>query len=213
MLSMEEPVPRRRLIAQIACATELFPGQMHLGNANVSKPGPAQPITHLERLPEMLLQSLVAKGAEGEIVVFMLGVMGGVLPRLVLRHPSQARAIEQKHGEVMHRVHRRQDRQEPPARLQARVDLPQRLLKVTDRLGVGVPGQAAQVKARRKEAPAATRLLANVQPAHATTEAALARTVTAARKAGVDGFTFYNFGLLRLEQLRWIGAACRSALE
>jgi hypothetical protein len=39
-------------------------------------------------------------------------------------------------------------------------------------------------------------------------EEAIVKVVGEAKAAGVDGFTFYNYGLLRLEQLRWIGTAC-----
>src|SRR5579864_4143287 len=92
-LGVEEPIPRRRLIAQVVGAAELLPRQMHFGHANASKAGPPQAIAHLERLPKMLLQSLIAKGAEREIVVFVFGVMGRVLPGFVGRHAGRARAI------------------------------------------------------------------------------------------------------------------------
>jgi hypothetical protein len=86
--------------------------------------------------------------------------------------------------------------------------VPRRVNKVTDRLGIGVPAAAEQVKAAREGLDADKRLLANVQPAHLRSEAEAVRTVHEARAAGVDGFTFYNYGLIRMEQLRWIGKAC-----
>jgi hypothetical protein len=86
---------------------------------------------------------------------------------------------------------------------------PTRVNKVTDRLGVGVPERPDQVKPFRQDLSPDKKLIANIQPSHASSEAALVRTVRAAREAGVDGFTFYNYGLIRIEQLQWIGAACR----
>ncbi len=82
---------------------------------------------------------------------------------------------------------------------------------VTNRLGVGVPSRADQVRPLRRGLAADRKLLANIQPSHAADEATLAGTVAAAVRAGVDGFTFYNYGLLRREQLRWVGSACRQA--
>jgi hypothetical protein len=87
-----------------------------------------------------------------------------------------------------------------------------RVNKVTDRLGVGVPSQAEQVRAQRRGLAADKKLVANIQPAHVSSETAIQETVQAARQAGVDGFTFYNYGLIRMEQLRWIGEACRRGL-
>jgi hypothetical protein len=91
--------------------------------------------------------------------------------------------------------------------------IPERINKITDRLGIGVPSKADQVKPYRQDVAADKRLLANIQPAHVSSEEAILGTVRAAHAAGVDGFTFYNYGLIRREQLRWIGSACRRVLE
>jgi hypothetical protein len=85
--------------------------------------------------------------------------------------------------------------------------VPRRVNGVTDRLGVGVPVGPDAVKAARQEVAADRVLLANIQPAHLGSEADAERTVRQVRAAGVDGFTFYNYGLIRLEQLHWIGKA------
>jgi hypothetical protein len=85
----------------------------------------------------------------------------------------------------------------------------ERVNAVTDRLGIGVPSRPEEVRTRRAGLAPGRQLLANIQPSHASSEASLVQTVGAARRAGVDGFTFYNYGLIRREQLRWIGAACR----
>jgi hypothetical protein len=87
--------------------------------------------------------------------------------------------------------------------------IPPRIHKVTDRLGIGVPTKEDEVKPRREGLPEGRKLLANIQPSHVTSEEAITKTVQSARSAGVDGFTFYNYGLIRMEQLRWIGAACK----
>jgi hypothetical protein len=90
---------------------------------------------------------------------------------------------------------------------------PERVNKVTDRLGVGLPTRVEEVAPKRQGLSPDRKLLANVQPANVSTEDAIAQAVQAARQAGVDGFTFYNYGLLRKEQLRWIGEACRKVLK
>jgi hypothetical protein len=84
-----------------------------------------------------------------------------------------------------------------------------RVNKLLDRLGVGVPAAADQVKPRRAGLAGHQRLLANIQPNDLMSEAQAVKTVSAARAAGVDGFTFYNYGLVRQEQLRWVGTACK----
>ena len=48
---------------------------------NAAEPGPAKTIAHLERLPEVLFQTLVAKLTERKIIVDVFGVVGGVLAR------------------------------------------------------------------------------------------------------------------------------------
>jgi len=90
---------------------------------------------------------------------------------------------------------------------------PERVNKVTDRLGVGVLSRAEEITSRRQGLTPDKKLLANIQPSHVANEAMILQTVQAARQAGVDGFTFYNYGLIRMEQLRWIGEACRKGLK
>jgi len=91
--------------------------------------------------------------------------------------------------------------------------VPERANKVTDRLGIGIPSRAEQGSPLRKSVTADKKLIANIQPANIGGEAMIQETVRAARRAGVDGFTFYNYGLIREQQLRWIGAACRKELS
>jgi hypothetical protein len=85
--------------------------------------------------------------------------------------------------------------------------VPERINKITDRFGIGVPTTADDVKPKREALPEGKVLLANVQPAHVGSQEEIAKTVRQAREAGVDGFTFYNYGLVRIEQLQWIGEA------
>src|SRR5437762_3267366 len=70
---LEEPVPRRFLTEQVTRAAELLPGQPHLGQTHPAEPGLPHPIGDFERLPEVLLQPLVAEAAEGEVVVRVFG--------------------------------------------------------------------------------------------------------------------------------------------
>jgi hypothetical protein len=90
--------------------------------------------------------------------------------------------------------------------------IPDRVHAVTDRLGIGVPTQESQVKQHRQSLAGKNQLLANIQPEHVGSEASAIQTVREAARAGVDGFTFYNYGLIRREQLRWIGSAIRKGL-
>jgi hypothetical protein len=82
-----------------------------------------------------------------------------------------------------------------------------RVNKLLDRAGIGVPSRAEEVTAARGQLRKDAKVLANLQPAHARSEDELARTVKSVCGAGVDGLTFYNYGLVRLEQLRWLGKA------
>src|ERR1019366_7758165 len=117
----EEPVPWRRVVLQILAAGELLPGQVYFLKAFQREAGALKAIGDLERLPKVLLQSAKAELPEREIVGFMLAMQGGVLARRRDRFSSLAGAIEQQHRVVMHRVHRRQDAQEIPVRLQAAI--------------------------------------------------------------------------------------------
>src|SRR5579885_2307341 len=111
-LRLKKPIPRRRVLAKFVGATKLFPRQLHFGNPNATKTRATQPIAHLERLPEMLFQSPVAKRAEGKVVVFVFGVISRVLPCFFRWHPRQASTIQQQHCEVMNSIHRGHDANE-----------------------------------------------------------------------------------------------------
>ena len=90
---------------------------------------------------------------------------------------------------------------------------PGRINKVTDRLGVGVPERADQVQERRATLKGQKKLVANIQPDHVMSRDSILQTLRRTKAAGVDGYTFYNYGLIRVEQLRWIGEACREVLS
>jgi hypothetical protein len=90
---------------------------------------------------------------------------------------------------------------------------PGRINKVTDRLGVGVPERADQVQARRATLKGQKKLVANIQPDHVKSRDSILQTLRTTNAAGVDGYTFYNYGLIRVGQLRWIGEACREVLS
>jgi hypothetical protein len=86
-----------------------------------------------------------------------------------------------------------------------------RLLEALDVVAVGIAGEAGELPTKVAEirgglAPNAG-VLADIRPANFTSQEEMANHLRALGKAGVDGFTFYNYGLIRLEHLEWIGAA------
>jgi hypothetical protein len=59
----------------------------------------------------------------------------------------------------------------------------------------------------RRSLPAEIKILAQINPEHIKGREDLSARLKACRDAGYNGFTFYNYGLLRMDQLEWIGAA------
>lgn len=59
----------------------------------------------------------------------------------------------------------------------------------------------------REDLAGGQKMIADIQPGRYRSEAELHRRLTALADAGVDGFTFYNYGLLRMDHLSWVGAA------
>jgi len=59
----------------------------------------------------------------------------------------------------------------------------------------------------RRSLPAEVKILAQINPEHIKGREDLSARLKACRDAGYNGFTFYNYGLLRMEHLEWIGAA------
>jgi hypothetical protein len=111
---------------------KLFPRQRHLGQADAAETGPPQPVAHLERLPEVLLQSPIPELPEGEVVQRVLGVLGRIPPARVQWHAGGQRPVQQQHRVVMDGVHRRHDAQEPAAGPQHRPHLAQGRFQVAD---------------------------------------------------------------------------------
>src|SRR5262245_59376240 len=121
----EEPVPRRRMRGEIAPAGKLLPRQSDLFQPLQSKAGAFEAIMDLSRLPEMLLETLKAKFAEGEIITGMVVVMGGVLSGGVERLSQVQGAVHQQHGEIVDGVHGRHYAEECAAGLEAGANLAQ----------------------------------------------------------------------------------------
>ena len=69
--------------------------------------------------------------------------------------------------------------------------------------GVG----ADRVAAQRDTFPPDTGLSAIASPSGYADQTALDAHLTALDRAGIDGFAFYNYGLMRLAHLEWIGAS------
>lgn len=90
----------------------------------------------------------------------------------------------------------------------------ERFLRDVYMVNGNVSGDAAELEQRiaalRGEFPAGTGLSAIVSPASFAGDAELAGHIAALADGGIDGFAFYNYGLLRRAHLEWIGA-CRAA--
>ena len=87
-----------------------------------------------------------------------------------------------------------------------------RVLRNVYMVNAGVGGEpdalAASVRGLRGEFPADTGLSAIVNPGSFADSDALGAHLTALSQAGVDGYAFYNYGLIRRAHLEWIGT-CR----
>ncbi len=83
------------MIAEVAGAAELGPGESHFAESDTAKTSSAQAITDLERLPKMLVQAAIVEVTKGQVVERVLSVMGGIMPGLRLRHAKLARSVEQ----------------------------------------------------------------------------------------------------------------------
>lgn len=89
---------------------------------------------------------------------------------------------------------------------------PARLLPLIDVVATGIPAQKAEIAPALKRHRAAlaghARLLGNIGPADMFPET-LSAKIGGMREAGGDGFTFYNYGLVREQQLQWVGEALK----
>src|SRR5689334_1478408 len=75
---LEGPVPAPRLVGEGRAAGDVVvPGVEDLIELDRLEPGLAEPVADLERFPELLPEPLEEEPAEGEVVVLMLGVVGG----------------------------------------------------------------------------------------------------------------------------------------
>jgi hypothetical protein len=91
----------------------------------------------------------------------------------------------------------------------------ERMLAVTDRIATGLPAtgrEADTIRTQKEGWPPHVQLLPSIQGADLNEGGDLANRLRACREAGANGFTFYNYGLLRTAQLRRIGEA-RAAWE
>ncbi len=87
-----------------------------------------------------------------------------------------------------------------------------RLLPLIDVVSTGIPDQRADIapalQKHRAVLAGETRLLGNIGPADMFPEV-LSDKIGGMREAGGDGFTFYNYGLVREQQIRWVGEALK----
>src|SRR5947207_12784340 len=96
---------------------------MDLAQANAPKAGVPQPVAHLERLPKVLVEPLITEQTKGKVVQIMVGVTGGVLPRLVDGLTGRQSPIDKQHRVIMDRVHGRRDGEKMTARPGRRTSL------------------------------------------------------------------------------------------
>jgi hypothetical protein len=89
---------------------------------------------------------------------------------------------------------------------------PARLLPLIDVVATGIPAQRAEIapalQKHRADLKGRTRLLGNIGPEDMFPEV-LSDKIGGMRDAGGDGFTFYNYGLVREQQIRWVGEALK----
>ena len=87
-----------------------------------------------------------------------------------------------------------------------------RVLRNVYMVNAGVGGEpdalAANVRTLRGKFPADTDLSAIVNPGGFADSDALGAHLTALSQAGVNGYAFYNYGLIRRAHLEWIGTCC-----
>ncbi len=88
----------------------------------------------------------------------------------------------------------------------------EKVLPLVDTFGAGLQAGSpaemrSQIAAAREGLPADKRLSVAVAPATAASQEEIYTRIKAAKEGGADGVGFYNYGLLREEYFRWIGAA------
>lgn len=82
----------------------------------------------------------------------------------------------------------------------------ERFLRDVYMVNAGISGEPETMAALRGEFPPDTGLGAIVQPSSYADQTALGAHLDALNQGGIDGFAFYNYGLLRRTHLEWIGA-------
>lgn len=80
---------------------------------------------------------------------------------------------------------------------------PARLYSILDE--VVAPSDTSVLRQAKKTLPADVRLVAQVTPSSFPTEYHLEAALKDCRWSGAEGFNFYNYGLMRLEHLQWLG--------
>ena len=82
----------------------------------------------------------------------------------------------------------------------------ERFLRDVYMVNAGISGEPETMAALRGEFPPDTGLGAIVQPSSYADQTALGAHLDSLNQGGIDGFAFYNYGLLRRTHLEWIGA-------
>ncbi|MCX8213431.1 MAG: hypothetical protein OTJ97_02825 [SAR202 cluster bacterium] len=63
------------------------------------------------------------------------------------------------------------------------------------------------IKPIKRKLTTGAKMIVQVSPSALGTSDALSDTLTACKRGGAGGFAFYNYGLMRVEHLRWLGRA------
>jgi len=114
--------------ASSPCAGKLLPVEPNSLQFDATESSAAEPVAYLERLPEVLFDSLKAELAESEVVELVIVVLSGILSCRVQRFAGCQRPIDQQHRVIVNRIHGRQNSEKNPARPQAETDLPEHVL-------------------------------------------------------------------------------------
>lgn len=91
-----------------------------------------------------------------------------------------------------------------------RTDLSEECNSYLDRVTVAPGLNSFQIEAIKKKIPQSGTVMVSTQPGGMTEAGPLVQQIQSAQIAGCKGATFYNYGLLREEQVRFIGQAMKS---
>lgn len=112
----EEPIPAFGVFGELGAAGQVIvPGVEHLAELNRGEAGLAEAVADFERLPKFLPKPLVVEAAEGEIVIMMFAMQGGVTFGGFGIVAAVEGLVHEKHGLIVEGVDRRDGADEDAA--------------------------------------------------------------------------------------------------